>query len=159
MRTAIIPGSFDPITCGHIDLVRRAARLFDKIVVVAMVNEKKTYLFSPDERVEMMRRALSTMENVTVEFYGGMLYDYLRETGACAVVKGIRTPADTEYELEMANYNRLYYPQAETVLLTPRNGMEKISSSLVKQRCREGLPLAGYVDEHTENILRAKMEG
>lgn len=158
MKIAIVPGSFDPLTCGHIDLVRRAALLFDHVYVVAMINDQKTYTFTAGERLDILRCDLAGMENVSVEFYGGMLYDYLAEKGACAVVKGIRSPEDTEYEILMADYNREHCPAADTILLPPRHGFEKISSSYVKERCRRRLPLEGFVSPRTAQLLEKKME-
>ena len=157
MRIAVMPGSYDPLTCGHVDLIRRASGLFDRIYVVAMINDQKKYTFTPEERLEIMRADLAGMDNVEVEFYGGMLYDYLAEKNADAIVKGIRTPDDTEYEVFMANFNRVHYPRAETILLPPRHGFERISSSYVKERCRNGLSLEGLVTKHTAEMLVKKM--
>lgn len=159
MNIAVVPGSFDPLTCGHVDLVKRAATMFDHVYVVAMINDQKEYTFSNEERLDIMLRDLSGIENITVEFYGGMLYDYLKEKGACAIVKGIRNPEDTEYEIFMANFNRDHCPSAETVLLPPRNGFEKISSSYVKERCRKGLSLEGLVTARTSQMLAEKIGG
>lgn len=158
MKIAVVPGSFDPLTCGHVDLVQRAATLFDKVYVVAMINAQKKYTLTPDERLDIMRYDLAGMENVVVEFYGGMLYDYLREKGANAIVKGIRNSDDTEYEIFMANFNRVHYSEAETIFLPPRHGFERISSSYVKERCRKGLSLEGLVTKHTAQILLKKTE-
>lgn len=159
MNIAVVPGSFDPLTCGHVDLVKRAATMFDHVYVVAMINDQKEYTFDNDERLDIMLHDLAGIENITVEFYGGMLYDYLKEKGACAIVKGIRNPEDTEYEIFMANFNRDHCPSAETVLLPPRNGFEKISSSYVKERCRRGLSLEGLVTARTAQMLAKKIGG
>ena len=159
MKIAVMPGSFDPLTYGHVDLVRRTARLFDRVFVVAMINDQKKYMFSPEERLKIMRYDLQGIENVEIEFYGGMLYDYLAEEKAQAIVKGIRDADDTEYEIFMANFNRVHYPEAETVLLPPRHGFERISSSYVKERCRKGQSLEGLVTKHTAQMLVKKMEG
>lgn len=158
MRVAVIPGSFDPLTCGHIDLIRRAAPLFDKVYVVAMINDQKEYTFTPEERVALIKEDTKGIENIEVEFSGGMLYDYIKEKGACAIVKGIRNPVDTDYEIFMANFNRMHYPEAETVLFPPRNGFEKINSSYVKERCKKGLSLEGLVTKKTAAALIKKME-
>lgn len=153
-----MPGSYDPLTCGHVDLVRRASLLFDKIYVVAMVNDQKKYTFTPDERLDIMRADLAGIENIEVEFYGGMLYDYLRERQADAIVKGIRNSDDTDYEIFMADFNRVHYPGADTLLMPPRHGFERISSSYVKERCRKGLSLEGLVTKRTAQMLQKKME-
>ncbi|MEA4919506.1 MAG: pantetheine-phosphate adenylyltransferase [Clostridiaceae bacterium] len=158
MRTVVIPGSFDPMTCGHVDLIKRASVLFDEIFVVAMINDQKKYTFTPDERLAIMKYDLAGIENVSVEFYGGMLYEYLSQKKACAIVKGIRDPDDTSYEIFMANFNRVHYQGADTILLPPRHGFERISSSYVKERCRKGLSLEGLVTKHTAQMLVKKME-
>lgn len=158
MKIAVVPGSFDPLTCGHVDLVKRAAVLFDKLYVVALINDQKKYTFSPEERLEIIKYDLEGIENVTVEFYGGMLYDYLTEKQADVIVKGIRDRDDAEYEIFMANFNRVHYPSADTILLPPRHGFERISSSYVKERCRKGLSLEGLVTKHTAQMLVKKME-
>ena len=158
MRTAVVPGSFGPLTCGHVDIIRRAALLFDKVWVVAMINDQKKYTFTPEERLAIMEYDLKGIENITVEFYGGMLYDYLAEKDACAIIKGIRNSDDTDYEIFMANFNRVHCPSADTILLPPRHGFERISSSYVKDRCRKGLSLEGLVTKHTAQMLLKKME-
>ena len=158
MKIAVVPGSFDPLTCGHVDLVRRAAKMFDLVYVVAMINDQKTYTFTNEERLDIMRHDLDGIPNVTVEFSDGMLYDYLREKGACAIVKGIRNPDDTDYEIFMANFNRVHCPTADTILLPPRHGFEKLSSSYVKERCRKGASLEGLVTKRTAQLLMKKME-
>lgn len=158
MKIAVVPGSFDPLTCGHVDLVRRAAMLFDKVFVVAMINDQKTYMFTNEERLNIMNHDLAGISNVTVEFSAGMLYDYLTEKGACAIVKGIRSPEDTDYEIFMANFNRVHCPAADTILLPPRHGFEKISSSYVKERARKGLSLEGLVTKRTAQLLLKKLE-
>lgn len=159
MHIAVVPGSFDPLTCGHIDLVKRAAAMYDHVFVVAMINDQKEYTFTNDERLDIMKHDLAKIENITVEFYGGMLYDYLKEKGACAIVKGIRNPQDTEYEMVMADFNREHCPSADTVLLPPRNGFEKISSSSVKMLCRQGQSLEGLVTPRTAQMLVNKIGG
>ena len=111
MRTALCPGSFDPVTCGHIDVIRRAAKLFDRVIVVVMINyHKPNSCFTAEERVEMLRRSLAADENVEVDMYGGLLADYAKQKDACAVVKGLRAVSDFEYEFQQALTNKKLNP-------------------------------------------------
>ena len=133
MRTAVCPGSFDPITLGHLDIIKRAAKLFDKVIVLVVINPNKHPAFTSDERVEMIKKAVADLENVSVDSYKGLLIDYVREKGATAIVKGLRAVSDFEYEFQMALTNKKFLPYAETVFLT--TGMQNmyLSSSLVKE--------------------------
>ena len=118
-RIAICPGSFDPITKGHLDIIRRAANLFDEVIVLIMVNYTKTNTaFTAAERVEMARRVTSDIPNVRVDYYAGLLADYARQQGACTLVKGLRAVTDFEYEFQMALTNKKLYPNLETLFLT-----------------------------------------
>ena len=118
-RIAICPGSFDPITKGHLDIIRRAANLFDEVIVLIMVNYTKTNTaFTAAERVEMARRVTADIPNVRVDYYAGLLADYARQQGACTLVKGLRAVTDFEYEFQMALTNKKLYPNLETLFLT-----------------------------------------
>ncbi len=154
-RVAIVPGSFDPITLGHVDLIARAARLFDTVWAVAMDNPEKEYLFSSAQRQALMEQTLGHLPNVHVAYWDGMLYEYARETGACAVVKGIRNAADTAYELWQARYNSEMCPAAETIFLPASEQLEAISASEVKRRWEQGQPLQGLVPDA---VLAALMQ-
>ena len=136
MKTAIVAGSFDPVTLGHVELFRRAAGLFDRIIVGAVVNAEKHYCFTPEERLAFIQDAIRDIPNAQAVFFGGMLYDLIHETGACALVKGIRAPEDVPYEIEQADFNRLHAPECETVFLPALPGMEQLSSTFVKEQCR-----------------------
>ena len=119
MRIAICPGSFDPITKGHLDIIRRAANLFDEVIILIMVNYTKTNTaFTAAERVEMARRVTADIPNVRVDYYAGLLADYARQQGACTLVKGLRAVTDFEYEFQMALTNKKLYPNLETLFLT-----------------------------------------
>lgn len=133
MRIAVCPGSFDPVTLGHVDIIRRAADLFDKVIVVVMPNYSKKPLFSREERMDMIRRVTAEIENVEVDTFDGLLADYTREKNAVAVVKGLRAMSDFEYEFQMALTNRHLNSELETVFLTTKAEHMYISSSLVKQ--------------------------
>ncbi|MCQ2480286.1 MAG: pantetheine-phosphate adenylyltransferase [Clostridia bacterium] len=139
MRIAICPGSFDPITNGHLAVIRRAAKLFDKVIVVVMVNFRKPVgLYTAQERVELIRRCTKDIENVEVDFSGGLLADYAREKKAVAIVKGLRAVSDFEDEFQQALTNKQLNPDVETVFITADSEHMYLSSSLVKQICELG---------------------
>ncbi len=134
MKIAVCPGSFDPITNGHLAVIRRASRLFDKVIVVVMANFRKPVgLFSVEERVELIKRCTADIENVEVDFYGGLLADYAREKGAVAIVKGLRAVSDFEDEFQQALTNKQLNPEVETIFITAEAEHMYLSSSLVKQ--------------------------
>ena len=134
MKIAVCPGSFDPITNGHLAVIRRASRLFDKVIVVVMANFRKPVgLFSVDERVELIKRCTADIENVDVDFFGGLLADYAREKGAVAIVKGLRAVSDFEDEFQQALTNKQLNPEVETIFITAEAEHMYLSSSLVKQ--------------------------
>lgn len=133
MRLAICPGSFDPITKGHLDIVRRAAKLFDEVLVVVLQNPAKHPLFSVEERLEMIRKVTRPFPNVAADTYDGLLADYVRLKGACAIVKGLRAVSDFEYEFQMDLINKQLNPEFETVFLNTSQEYMFLSSSIVKQ--------------------------
>lgn len=134
MKIAVCPGSFDPITNGHLAVIRRASRLFDKVIVVVMANFRKPVgLFSVQERVELIKRCTADIKNVEVDFYGGLLADYAREKGAVAIVKGLRAVSDFEDEFQQALTNKQLNPEVETIFITAEAEHMYLSSSLVKQ--------------------------
>ena len=133
MKLAICPGSFDPVTNGHLQIVSRAASMFDRVIVVAMANQNKKPLFSVAERVDLLRRATADMPNVEVDSYDGLLAEYARQKQASVIVKGLRAVTDFEYEFQMALTNRKLNPDVETVFLTTDAEYMYLSSSLVKQ--------------------------
>lgn len=130
---AVCPGSFDPITVGHIDIIARAAKMFSKVIVVVMQNTAKTPMFSPEERIEMIKAVTEDISNVEIDFYDGLLADYCKEKGAGAIVKGLRAMSDFEYEFQMALTNKKLNPDTETVFLTTSAEYMYLSSSMVKQ--------------------------
>lgn len=159
MRVAVCAGSFDPVTLGHLDIVRRAARQFDRVYVCAMVNDRKgAGLLSAAERKELLTLAVEDLDNVLAESWDGWLVDYARQVGATAVVKGIRDEADLAWELEMAEYNRRADPvlALETILLPARAEYRHISSTLVRQRLREGKSIEDYVPASVAGALQKR---
>jgi pantetheine-phosphate adenylyltransferase len=154
--TAIYPGSFDPITNGHLDLIRRGSRLFDHLVVAVLTNLEKQPLFSAPERVQMLQEATQGAHNVSVDTFTGLLVEYARRKNARAILRGVRAFSDYEFELQMALMNRKLDPELETVFLMPAESFIYISSRLVKEVVRYGGPLAGLVPKRVEERLRQK---
>ena len=132
-RIAVCPGSFDPITLGHLDIITRAAAMFDKFIVVVMNNASKNYTFSPTERKEMIEKCVKDLPNVQVDLYDGLLAEYAAQQNACAIVKGLRAMSDFEYEFQMALTNKKLNPDVETLFLTTSAQNMYLSSSMVKQ--------------------------
>ena len=155
---AIYPGSFDPITIGHLDIIHRASKLFGSIIVVVMVNPKKQCSFSPEERVELIKQCTKDLKNVVVEFSDGLLADYAKEKGACAIIKGLRALSDFEYEFQMALTNSKLNPDVETLFLTTRAENMYLSSSMVRQIASMGGDISGFVPDiiHKQIIKRLK---
>ena len=159
MRLAICPGSFDPVTNGHLDVIQRASRLFDKVIVLVAVNSEKHGLFSVEERCALIRRAAAHLPNVEVEAYGGLLADYARQRGAAAIVKGLRAVSDFEYEFQMALTNRKLNSGVETVFLTTSTEYMYLSSSLVKEVARLGGDISEFVPACIVKDILNKTEG
>lgn len=144
-RIAICPGSFDPVTKGHEDVIRRAALLFDRVIVVVSANPDKAPIFSVEERVEMIRDVCARIPNVEVDRFSGLLVDYVREKSAVAIVKGLRAVSDFDYEFQMALINRKLMPHAETVFLTSSSDNMFLSSSIVRQVASFGGDIGCFV--------------
>lgn len=157
-RKVVYPGTFDPITNGHIDLVGRAARLFDSVVVAVAASKKKSPLFSLEERVELSRRALSDFENVEVCGFDSLLKDLVEEKGAYGVVRGLRAVSDFEYEFQLANMNRVLAPSMESLFLTPAEHLSYISSTLVREIASLGGDVHKFVPPVVEEALKAKYQ-
>ncbi len=155
--TAIYPGSFDPVTNGHLDLIARGAMIFDKLIVAVARNLDKDPLFPVKERVEMLEAVTFDWKNVEVEIFEGLLMDYARARNASVVLRGIRAVSDYEYELQMAMMNRKIEPQIETVFMLPGEAYSYLSSRLVKELARLGGPVKGLVPPLVEQRLRAKV--
>ncbi len=133
MRIAVYPGSFDPITNGHLDIIERASRVYDKVVVGVLSNKNKTPLFSLEKRVDMIRLVTKNLDNVEVEAFTGLLVDFVKNKGATVIVKGLRTVADFEYEFQMALLNKALNPEYETMFMMTDTKYSYISSSMVKE--------------------------
>lgn len=147
MMTAIYPGSFDPVTNGHLNIIRRAAACFDRLIVCVLVNSDKRPMFSPQERMDMIRRVTQPLENVEVCFYGGLLADFARQQNCRVLVKGLRSFADYEREAQMARINRNLNHELDTVFFTADERYACLSSSAVKELARYGASLSDYLPQ------------
>ena len=154
--TAIYPGSFDPVTNGHLDLIARGAMIFDKLIVAVARNLEKDALFAVKERVEMLEAVTFEWKNVEVDVFDGLLVEYARKRGAGVILRGIRAVSDYEYELQMALMNRKLEPRLETVFMLPGQPYSYLSSKLVREIAQLGGPLDGLVPPIVEERLRAK---
>ena len=154
MSTAVCPGSFDPVTTGHVDLIRRASRMFDRLVVGVLVNSAKQPLFSKEERVAMLREITADQDNIEVSSFEGLLVDFVKEQHADAIVRGLRTPGDFEYELPLAQANHTLSVQADTIFLASAPEYSYISSSAVRELLRYQADISGYVPETVLRYMR-----
>lgn len=159
MKIAICPGSFDPITIGHMDLAARAAAIFDKVILCVMVNGEKNPMFSLAERLELARAATARLANVEAAACDGLLADFAQSSGACALVKGVRGASDLDWEIQMAQINRDLYPKLDTVFLPTRPEHLHVSSTLVREMLRYDRPAAPYIPPETEELLRRIRQG
>lgn len=156
MRRVIYPGSFDPITNGHLDVINRAATLFDEVVVAVAFNEQKNSLFTVDERVGLIRDVSGTMPNIRIAQFDGLLMDFARKEGATAVVRGLRAVSDFEFEFQMALMNRKLEPQIETIFLMPAEKYTYLSSRIVKEIARLGGDVSAFVPVSVAKALRER---
>jgi pantetheine-phosphate adenylyltransferase len=156
---ALYPGSFDPITNGHLDLIQRGSALFDKLFVAILRNDEKQALFSVDERIEMLREVVQPFPNVEVGSFDGLLVEYAADCGASVILRGIRAVSDYEYELQMALMNRRLGPDIETVFLMASEAHSFLSSKLVKEVIRLGGKITGLVPPSIEGKLRKRLLG
>ncbi|MEO7453482.1 MAG: pantetheine-phosphate adenylyltransferase [Fimbriimonadales bacterium] len=156
MRTAVYPGSFDPPTNGHVHIMKRAARLFDQVVIGVGVNSEKSTLFSADERVEMLKLIAEDIDNIEVATFGGLLVEFAKDNGATVIVRGLRAMSDFENEFQMALANRELAPEVETVFLATSPEHMFVSSSIVKEIAALGGPVEGFVSPEVAKRLLAK---
>ena len=159
MLTAVYPGTFDPITRGHEDLVRRAGRLFDRVVVAVAESRNKRPFFSMDERVAMTREVLADVPHVRVEGFSGLLIDFVAEQGGIAVLRGLRAASDFEYEFQLAGMNRNLKPDIETIFLTPSDQYMFISASMIREIAQLGGDVTPFVHPLVAKRLNEKISG
>ncbi len=159
MKIGVYPGTFDPITHGHTDIIRRSLRVFDKVLVAVAPNPAKRPLFDLAERVEMVRLVTKDLAHVDVEPFKGLLVDFVRDRGARAVIRGLRAISDFEYEFQMALVNRKLSEGFETVFMTPSEEYTYLTSSIIKEVATHGGPLDAFVHPLVAERLRVRMEG
>lgn len=158
-NTVIYPGTFDPITNGHVNLTERAARLFDRVVVAIAYSEKKTPLFDLSERVALCEASLAHLDNVEVTGFSNLLTDFAQSQNARCVLRGLRAVADFEYEFQLANMNRAMYPEFESIFLTPSEHLSFISSTLVREIAALDGDITPFVPQPVAAALKAKFNG
>ncbi len=156
---AVYPGTFDPITNGHVDIIKRALRLFDRVVVAVAINSNKTPLFSLDERIKLISTCFTNNKRVEVESTSGLIVDYAMKKKACAIVRGLRAVSDFDYELQLALMNRKLERKVETVFLMTGFRWIYISSSIIKDAARHGGDIGGVVPAHVLHALQKKYNG
>ncbi len=158
MRTAIYPGSFDPFTNGHLDLVHRAAKLFDRIIVAVALSEAKRPLFNMEERLALVREAVKSVPNVEADAFDGLLVDYVVSKNARAVVRGLRAVSDFEFEFQLALMNRKLNENVETIFMMPKDTYVFLSSRITKEIARLGGDVSSFVPPHVERALKLKLK-
>lgn len=158
VRTAVYPGSFDPLTLGHLDVVTRGAKMFDHVIVAVLVNLKKTPLFTSEERTALIRESVKGLPNVSVDSFSGLLVNYLQEKQATVIIRGLRFISDLETELQMASMNRELMPESETIFIPTNHEFSYLSSSLIKEIARHRGDVSRFVPGNVLHALREKQE-
>lgn len=156
MRIAVYPGTFDPVTNGHLDILYRSSTLFDRVIVAIATENYKNTLFTIEERFELLRKVIGDLPNVEVEVFSGLLVDYVKAKGACAIIRGLRAVSDFDYEFQVALMNKKLYKGAETVFLTTDTKYSFLSSSIIKKVASLGGCVKGLVPEEVEEALKKK---
>ena len=154
---AIYPGSFDPVTYGHLDIIKRAVKIFDKVIVAVAHNNEKDPLFSVPERVELLKKATKGIKGIEVDDFHGLVVDYVRRKNARVVVRGLRMISDFEYEFQMALTNRKLTDDVETIFMMPSEAYSYLSSKLIKEIASLGANLKGFVPGFVEKAIKSKM--
>lgn len=157
MKIGIYPGSFDPVTNGHLDIIERASKLCDKVIVAVSCNPNKNPLFTLEERIDLIREVIKPYDNIEVDTFSGLLVDYAKKTKASMIIRGLRAVSDFEYEFQMALMNRKLYPDVETIFLMTSSKNSYLSSSLVKEVARLGGCIEGLVPETIKKAILEKL--
>jgi len=155
-KIGVVPGSFDPLTNGHLDIIKRAAKVFGQVKVVVMINSSKNPLFTVEERVSLIEEVTSSIPNVTVDSSMGLLIDYAESVGAAAIVRGLRAVSDFEYEMQITSMNRYLDESIETFFIMTNNQYSFLSSSMVKEAAKYGGKISGLVPSQVEEALKRK---
>ena len=158
MTCAVYPGSFDPVTLGHLDIIERTAQIMDRVVVGVLINRKKTPLFSVEERVNMLKSVTAHLPNVEVKAFDGLTIDFARENGAKAIVRGLRAITDFEYELQLAQTNRVMAPEIDTLFLTTGLKYSYLGSSMVKEIAAYGGDISAFLAPEVARRVEEKMK-
>jgi len=156
-KTAIYPGTFDPVTYGHIDLIKRASRIFDRVIVAVAHSRSKGTLFSVDERVKLLKGAIKGIKRVEIEDFDGLVVDYVKASGANVMVRGLRMISDFEYEFQMALTNRKLAGDIETIFMMPHEDYSYVSSKLIKETAALGASLGNFIPKEVEAALKKKL--
>ncbi|WP_216830891.1 pantetheine-phosphate adenylyltransferase [Alkalihalobacterium elongatum] len=153
---AVCPGSFDPVTFGHLDIITRGSRVFDKVIVAVLNNRNKTPLFTVEERVKLLQEATAHINNVEIDCFNGLLVDYVKQKKASTIIRGLRAVSDFEYEMQAASINRKLDPEVETFFMMTNNQFSYLSSSIVKEVAKYGANVSDIVPDVVEAALRTK---
>ena len=158
MKTAVYPGTFDPITNGHIDIIKRALNIFDKVIIAISVDSTKNPFFTVEERIKMISEAVKDIQRIEIDSFSGLLVDYAKKTNAIAVIRGLRAVSDFEYEFQMALMNRRLNENIETVFLMPGEKYTYLNSSIVKEVASLGGDISDFVPENVKKELKKKWD-
>ena len=156
-KIAVYPGSFDPITNGHIDVIKRASKVFDHLIVAVLVNDSKKSMFTLDERLDILKHSIENLDNVSFDSFSGLLVDYCKEKQLSAIVRGLRAISDFEFELQMAQMNRQLYDETETVFFTTSEQYSYLSSSLVKEVAKIERKIDGLIPDYAIMKMKQKL--
>jgi len=154
---AVYPGTFDPVTYGHIDIIRRAARIFDKVIIAVAHNDEKSPLFSVGERVSMLKDSIGGLKNVIIDDFDGLVVDYVKGKGASVMIRGLRMISDFEHEFQMALTNRKLSEKIETIFMMPNESYSYISSKLIKEAASLGADVKNFIPKKVQILLKKKL--
>lgn len=156
VKTAIYPGSFDPMTKGHLDVLERASSMFEKVIIAVLDNTQKKYLLSTKERVDLIKKSVKRLKNVSVDFFDGLTIEYARQQGAAVLIRGLRAVSDFEYEMQMSQMNSSLAPEINTIFLITKPEYNFISSSAIKEIVMMGGDISQFVPKEVKNYLESK---